>query len=79
MTTFWKFITYIIKRIIKTMNTILLRHTINPPRDDITLSTGAIVKCVRMPNGSQDCNIDDRDMTNEEWIEFCAIIRGQSK
>lgn len=51
----------------------------NPPRDDITLSTGAIVKCVRMPNGSQDCNIEGRDMTNEEWVEFCEILRGQSK
>jgi hypothetical protein len=47
-------------------------------RNDITLSTGAIISHTRMPNGAQEATVSNRingEMTHQEWAEYCLKIR----
>ena len=46
-----------------------------PVSRDVKLSTGAIVWHKRLPNGAQEAIIDGREMSHEEWEEYCAVIR----
>jgi len=45
-------------------------------RNDITLSTGRIVKHTLMKNGAQLATPTpgSYEMTNQEWLEYCNII-----
>ena len=43
-------------------------------KQDILLSTGAIVHHKPMENGATEAYIQDREMTNEEWVEYCKIL-----
>lgn len=47
-------------------------------RENITLSTGRVIAHEAMPNGAQmaTSTTGDDEMTNDEWIEYCQIIRG---
>jgi hypothetical protein len=46
-------------------------------KPDIVLSTGAVVHHRKMDNGATEAYIDDREMTNEEWIEYCNILHSR--
>lgn len=47
-------------------------------RENITLSTGRVIAHEAMPNGAQMATptTGSLEMTNDEWIEYCQIIRG---
>jgi hypothetical protein len=53
----------------------------NKARENITLSTGRVIGHERQENGSQLATplTGSFEMTNEEWIEYCAIISGNDK
>ena len=50
-------------------------------RENIPLSTGRIVIHTHMSNGAQLATPTPGalEMTNEEWCEYCEIIRGPRK
>lgn len=50
-------------------------------KPDIILSTGAIIRHTRQPNGSQNADkvgVPDGAMTSAEWEEYCAILRAET-
>jgi hypothetical protein len=50
-------------------------------RENITLSTGRVIGHTRQENGAQLATplTGPLEMTNFEWIEYCAIIDGRAK
>lgn len=51
-------------------------------RENIILSSGAIITHKRMKNGAQEAIVSNRKtgtMTDNEWEEYCQIIVNKNK